>query len=252
MLSERKWQLDGVLRMLLGIFGTWFVVQMIVSMLNFLIQPGAEPSTTSLLHTLFKIFLTQAIALCWVIYFLRDQKLNLRSAFGFVQRVPKAVMLGLLIGICVVPIAWMLQFLSVQLLDLLNMGPESQPIVSNFRETQKSAEANLMHKQVLFGISVTIIAPIVEEFLFRGIFYPTLRNLGFRRIGMWVTAILFGLMHGNMAGMIPLTLLGVVLVLVYEETDNLIAPILVHSVFNGTNFLYMLFEAQFNKLLFPS
>jgi len=40
--------------------------------------------------------------------------------------------------------------------------------------------------------------------------------------------------------LLPLTFLAVVLTLLYEATDNLLAPIFAHGLFNFVNFLYVL------------
>jgi membrane protease YdiL (CAAX protease family) len=35
---------------------------------------------------------------------------------------------------------------------------------------------------------------------------------------------------------VPLTLLGIILVLIYDLTDTLLAPIITHAIFNAVNF----------------
>jgi membrane protease YdiL (CAAX protease family) len=39
---------------------------------------------------------------------------------------------------------------------------------------------------------------------------------------------------------VPLTVLAFTLIWLYERTDNLLAPILTHSLFNTTNFVWLL------------
>jgi membrane protease YdiL (CAAX protease family) len=41
---------------------------------------------------------------------------------------------------------------------------------------------------------------------------------------------------------LPLTLLALALTWLYERTNNLLAPILAHSLFNGVNFLLFIIE----------
>jgi membrane protease YdiL (CAAX protease family) len=48
---------------------------------------------------------------------------------------------------------------------------------------------------------------------------------------------LFALIHFNFAIFLPLQLLAVILVWVYERTDNLLAPIAAHATFNAVNFI---------------
>jgi membrane protease YdiL (CAAX protease family) len=41
---------------------------------------------------------------------------------------------------------------------------------------------------------------------------------------------------------LSLTVLAVILTLLYETTDNLLAPILTHSLFNLANFFWLVFQ----------
>ena len=65
-----------------------------------------------------------------------------------------------------------------------------------------------------------VLAPIAEEAIFRGVLYPAFRNRGHRWIGLWVTALLFGAIHVNLAAFVPLTFLALVFTWLYERTGN--------------------------------
>jgi membrane protease YdiL (CAAX protease family) len=58
---------------------------------------------------------------------------------------------------------------------------------------------------------------------------------------------LFALIHGNLTIIIPLVALAVALALLYEWTDNLLASIIVHAVFNAANFAMMFFINEAGK-----
>ncbi|MGI8414027.1 MAG: CPBP family glutamic-type intramembrane protease [Solirubrobacteraceae bacterium] len=92
-------------------------------------------------------------------------------------------------------------------------------------------------------VFVCVIAPICEEFFFRGFFFGTLRRwrivVAGRNIGTWVaavlTALLFGLAHAGSASpkyLIPLALLGFVLCLVRWRTRSLYPCMALHSFNN--------------------
>jgi hypothetical protein len=78
---------------------------------------------------------------------------------------------------------------------------------------------------IYFGVVAIVVAPVVEEILFRGILYPAIKELGRPRLALWGTAILFALSHENAMSLLPLTFLALVLTWLYERTDNLLAPI---------------------------
>ncbi|MFC6824980.1 CPBP family intramembrane glutamic endopeptidase [Halopelagius fulvigenes] len=89
-------------------------------------------------------------------------------------------------------------------------------------------------------LSVVIVAP-VEEFLFRGIIQRRLRDQ-FGPVSAVVGAsLLFGAMHlanysGDLvpivAGAFMISAVGAVFGVVYERTNNLLAPILAHASYN--------------------
>jgi membrane protease YdiL (CAAX protease family) len=83
---------------------------------------------------------------------------------------------------------------------------------------------------------VCVVAPICEEFLFRGFMYRALRNWR----GPWpaaiVTGIIFGGVHGVSApavDLVPLALLGILLCVVYELSGSLYPCIAVHLINNA-------------------
>lgn len=105
--------------------------------------------------------------------------------------------------------------------------------------------ADLVEKKryVILGFFVCMavfVAPIVEEILFRGILYPAIKQIGYPRLAAIGTAILFALFHVNLVTFASLTAVALGLILLYEFTDNLLAPIIAHSIFNASN-VFMIF-----------
>jgi membrane protease YdiL (CAAX protease family) len=93
-------------------------------------------------------------------------------------------------------------------------------------------------------VFVCVIAPIAEEFFFRGFFFGVLRqwriNVAGRELGPWVaavlTGILFGLAHTGSASsqyLLPLGFLGFVLCLVRWRTGSLYPCMALHSANNA-------------------
>jgi membrane protease YdiL (CAAX protease family) len=92
---------------------------------------------------------------------------------------------------------------------------------------------------IVAGVMVICVAPVVEEFFFRGFFYRALRNRFTILVAALIDGCLFGVIHysGNgVDGLLilpPLALLGFIFCLVYERTGSLLVPIAMHS-FNNT------------------
>ena len=78
-----------------------------------------------------------------------------------------------------------------------------------------------------------IMAPIFEEIVFRGIIQKGLMNKGMKPwSAIIISAVIFGLVHGNPWQFVGAVLLGSVLGLVYYKTKSLLLPILLHAFNN--------------------
>jgi hypothetical protein len=92
---------------------------------------------------------------------------------------------------------------------------------------------------VFSALLICVMAPVAEEFLFRGFMFPALR----RWKGTWPAALivgsLFGLIHvlGSPLGFIPLLMFfGVALCLLYVRTKSLYPCIALHALNNSVAF----------------
>ncbi len=86
---------------------------------------------------------------------------------------------------------------------------------------------------VALTISAVVVAPVVEEVLFRGFFYSWLRPRAGATTTIIVTAAVFSLYHMTLYSIVPLFVVGVLLGWVYERTRSLVFPIAWHAIFNG-------------------
>ncbi len=88
------------------------------------------------------------------------------------------------------------------------------------------------HYRVLAVVAVSVIAPVAEETFFRGFLYGWLR----RRVPLWaavtLSALVFSAAHAELALLIPISVLGCLLALVYERSGSLLPGMIIHGVFN--------------------
>ena len=94
------------------------------------------------------------------------------------------------------------------------------------------------------GASAVLLVPVAEEVLFRGNLYPAIKQAGFFRLALWGTSLLFALVHANVVIFVPLTVLALILTALYERTNNLLAPITAHAMFNALNFLTVFLQEK--------
>lgn len=89
----------------------------------------------------------------------------------------------------------------------------------------------------IFFFTAAIAAPFFEEFLFRGFLLPSLT----RYLPVWsaifLSSLLFAAAHLSLSEILPLTALGMVLGIVYTRSRNLLAPMLLHGLWNSGTLL---------------
>ena len=90
-------------------------------------------------------------------------------------------------------------------------------------------------------ITIGIVAPFAEEFLFRGIIYNTLKKKISIKWTIIIQAVLFGIFHGNLIQGSYATLLGIVFGYVTYKTKSLWPAVIIHMVNNliATMFMYV-------------
>jgi hypothetical protein len=111
-----------------------------------------------------------------------------------------------------------------------HLGKNANMPIETFFKTRDTA-------MVLLVMSV-LMAPLLEETIFRGLLYPVLARAWGIAWGIVVTGILFGLMHsqqlgGSKAHVALLILVGITLTWVRAGTRSVLASFLVHISYNG-------------------
>ncbi|MBI4586845.1 MAG: CPBP family intramembrane metalloprotease [Planctomycetes bacterium] len=116
--------------------------------------------------------------------------------------------------------------------------PELQEQVQIFKEALEGRDLALLG---VLAAGAVLVAPLVEELLFRGILYGFLR----KRLGMaWggaLSSLAFSGVHTNLAALAPIFALGWLLCLIYEWRGSLFDAILFHAVFNSATLLWTAF-----------
>ena len=85
----------------------------------------------------------------------------------------------------------------------------------------------------IFYFTAAIAAPFYEEIMFRGFLLPSLT----RYFPVWgaigISSLIFAVAHLNLSEVLPLTVLGIVLGIVYTCSRNLLSSMLLHSLWNS-------------------
>ena len=101
--------------------------------------------------------------------------------------------------------------------------------------------------QILIVVLAVVIAPLLEEMLFRGFFQTVIRSVWeFRNPtnGAWpsilISSVLFAMAHANTGHWPALFVLAVCLGYAYEKSGSLFRPIFIHSLFNAATIIAVL------------
>jgi membrane protease YdiL (CAAX protease family) len=109
-----------------------------------------------------------------------------------------------------------------------SLGAETtQDTVKLLRETNDPQVLGLM------AFAAVVAAPLCEEIVFRGYLYPVLKKFSGSGAATLSSSLVFAAAHGNLTALLPLLIFGGLLVLLYEKTGSLWAPIAAHFCFNS-------------------
>ena len=196
-----------------------------------LISSGKADKAPTLRQVVVSVVCLQGASIVLVWRFVREHGISCTEGFGLRNARFRAVALGVLAISIFLPLGWVLQVVSLRLLEHLGIEATSQQAVQVLHGLRQGAGL------IAFAVVTVVIAPLGEELLFRGVLYPAVKGAGFPRLALWGSSLLFAAIHLNLATFFPLLLLSLLLVWLYEQTDNLTAPLAAHALFNAVNLL---------------
>jgi uncharacterized protein len=238
MISEKPWRADAVLLLGAGLFT---VLSMSVFAATLMKGKDAPPDFVGFVVS---TVVTQAFAIGLIHIFLKAHRMSWRELLGLRQpRLLSIALFALALAVVASPVTWAISSLVIKIITLLHQTPDQQVAVQVLETTKAPAQ------RAVFALAAIVMAPFVEEILFRGILYPLLKHHGYPRLALWGTSLLFAAVHIHLATFVPLFVFGMILVWIYERTDTLLAPILTHATFNTINFLLFINQPQIEQWL---
>lgn len=122
--------------------------------------------------------------------------------------------------------------------DLIN-GLHLNDLFTGYSEVSEQAFSG--QPVGLMILVVGIIGPICEELMFRGIVFHRLKDWVKPQAAIAISALLFGIYHGNVVQFFYATCMGVMLAVIYDKTGTLWISIVAHIAAN----LWSLFGSSF-------
>jgi len=229
MLSDRKWKLDSVTALVAGILlcvSGGGIVMMGLKHLAPALRVTEESFYTFIIGTL--SFHGMTLVLTHV--FLRHHQMTWSEFLGGDRPgLGRILLLATAVALLALPVGIFLNTLSEHVITLLHGKPATPPNIKIFEVSAG------LSQRLAFAFAAIVIAPLVEEVLFRGILYPAIKSRGHPRAALLGTALLFASIHGSLLNFVPLFGLAIIFTQLYDRTDCLLAPILAHSLFNAAN-----------------
>lgn len=111
--------------------------------------------------------------------------------------------------------------------------PELQDIVVMFRDGNTEL-------RLVIAAAAVIVAPVCEEIVYRGFVYNILKRYSSRVVSIFLSALLFSVIHGSLAQALPLLVFGAVQCILYDKARSLWLPMAFHAVYNALMLILIL------------
>ena len=105
-----------------------------------------------------------------------------------------------------------------------------ESFIKNISEQETRVSAIPIINKCWQTLNYVVVAPITEEFIFRGILLHRLAIKWNLPVAIWISSIIFGLLHPNPIG---ISAVGVAWALLYIKTRTLVVPIVAHCMNNS-------------------
>jgi len=183
---------------------------------------GMSPSIAAVVAIVFAVVAVLPASLLWLRY--------KRGVTGLCERLGLARGKGLRV-IVREGVLWSLPAIAINLAYWPLLG--QRVAESTQQVSQQPALMTLFAGSALTGVAVGCVAvPIVEELLYRGMLYRSLRSGHGSAVSLLSSTLLFTLDHPLTAA-VPVFCAGVCMTLALERSRSLYAALLVHMLYNG-------------------
>lgn len=208
------------------IIGFYYVINGVTQMGNGSTLEYEMDSMVNSILSLTNIFLliSSVLTILALILIYKIKKRNYKEELQIVKTDRFNIFYAIILGIC----CWLFNS------GVLSLVEEAGLFSSQF-EYMNNILAPISQGSILISmLTVGIVAPIAEEFLFRGVIYNTLKKKISIKWTIVIQAILFGVFHGNLVQGTYATLLGLVFGYVTYKTKSLWPAIIMHMANNLT------------------
>ncbi|MCW5560170.1 MAG: CPBP family intramembrane metalloprotease, partial [Verrucomicrobiae bacterium] len=197
MLLAKHWRVENVARLLLALATSWLAAGTLAIGLAAAARDrdGAFPPVALLAITGIGF---HGMGLFLIHRFLKWEHRTVAGAFGSDRDPWDAVGRAALWMLAVAPLVYGLHQVAGWLLEVWGWHPNAQQSVELLLGSGWAG-------RVVIALFALVLAPLAEEALFRGILFTALRDAGWPKTAYGVASLGFGIIHGNLAALVPLS-----------------------------------------------
>src|SRR5580658_5073044 len=216
MLSKKPWRTEVVLMFIAAQALCFCLGILLIEILQKMKVTGFQ-SDEDFGNPLVATLSLQGVTWILIPIFLRLHGVSFRDVFGLKKGWLISLILALAAIVVALPIAEGLVSVSSFILAKLGIPLQEEEAVV----LVMGAKAFWM--KAYLDLFTVVMAPVAEEFIFRGVFYTFIKQMGYPKLALYGVSAAFALIHGDAALALSLFALALVLTWLYEKTDNLLA-----------------------------
>ena len=206
------------IKRLLMIYIGSVLILAVISELQFL-------NLTNILNIDMVVLLCNLIIIIWILFKMVKSKINIKEKIADLRSDLKIsdVILSFLINVGLT-----VGILATVCYIAAHLCPSAMnSLLNEVNET----EASTVYSTIVYTVSAALVAPVAEEFMFRGIILNRLKiKFGVKK-AVIISSILFGLIHSNL-GILSAVVFGICMAVVYLKTKNIFVTVSIHCVNN--------------------
>lgn len=174
------------------------------------------------------LYIVSMVSLCLLVLWQFDRhQVQLEDVVGRSDRPNWLRLAGLTVAVLLSSLGW---FLVSFYLFSLAAPSVVETLLEQINSNANTETAFPLLDSILAPIVLVVVAPITEEFLFRGIILHRWAMKWGIRPALIASSIVFGVLHANFVG---LSIFGLVMGLLYLKTRSLLVPIACHALNNA-------------------
>lgn len=210
-----------------------YTAMLLLTTLEPRIHPADSPAIAPQVMLLVQALIFPVSSTAVTLWLFRKRKMSIRTTMhGDGKGIGHAVRIGILTYLGIMPFFVLINVISIIGLSRLGYPPEPQLTIQLILDPT----APTWFHASLIGLAI-LAAPAVEEVIFRGILLPGLLQHLPAIPAIVGASLIFATLHLHLPSLLPMTVLGLGFCVAYIASGSLIAPIVMHAVFNLVNII---------------